>query len=110
MPQCLYENRGKMLSRRIGRKLRKTKFSILVDESADVSTSQNFCIMVRFADASEVVSKFWGLMPIFTAEDPDGVAEGATGRRIFSAIMKTLSDFDIPVANMLVLDLMGAAQ
>lgn len=55
--------------------------------------------MVSFADGSEVATKLWSLVPIFTAEDPEGVAEGATGRRIFSSVMKTLSDFDIPAAN-----------
>ena len=55
--------------------------------------------MVRFEDASEVVSKCWSLVLIFTAEDPEEVAEGATGRSIFSAVMKTLSNFDIPVAS-----------
>lgn len=39
--------------------LRHDKFCILVDESTDISTSQNVCIMIRVAEKGAVVSKFW---------------------------------------------------
>ncbi|KAK4328801.1 hypothetical protein Pmani_000820 [Petrolisthes manimaculis] len=49
--------------------LRQSKFRILVDESTDVSTSQNVVIMVRFPEDQSVVTKFWDLVPIFSPED-----------------------------------------
>lgn len=55
----------------LGEKLRHNKFSILVDESTDISTSQNVCIVVRLAEEAAVVSKFWDLVPIFSNDDPE---------------------------------------
>lgn len=85
----------------LGEKLRHNKFSILVDESTDISTSQNVCIVVRLAEEAAVVSKFWDLVPIFSNDDPEGANEGATSSRIFSSIMKSLNNYEVPVSNII---------
>ncbi|MPC26227.1 Zinc finger protein 862 [Portunus trituberculatus] len=92
---------AKCYKEELAEKLRHNKFSILVDESTDVTTSQNVCIVARFAEEAAVVSKFWDLLPIFSSDNLEGASEGATSNRIFSSIMKSLSDFVVPVSNII---------
>jgi hypothetical protein len=42
--------------------LKQVKFSIVIDESTDISTCKNLCIIVRFYDSrnNKIVSKFFG--------------------------------------------------
>lgn len=81
--------------------LKKSKFSILGDESMDILVSQNLCIMVRYAGGNAFVNKFWDLVLVFRSDNPQTVSEGATSNRIFSAILKSFSDFVVPVDNWL---------
>lgn len=57
--------------------------------------------MARFAEEAAVVSKFWDLVPIFSSDDPEGAGEGATSNKIFFSIIKSLSDFEVPVSNII---------
>lgn len=57
--------------------------------------------MVRFPEGDCVVTTFWDLVPIFSTDDPAGANEGATANIIFSTIMKSFSQFDIPVSNII---------
>lgn len=38
-------------------------------------------------------------MPVFSSDNPEAANEGATGTRLFSPIMKSFSDFAVPVDN-----------
>lgn len=42
-----------------------------------------------------------GLIPVFSSDDPKGAREGATSNRIFNCIMKSFTDFDVPVSNII---------
>ena len=81
--------------------LKQNKFSILVDESTDISTSQNLCIMVRVVEGNAVVTKFWDLVPLFSSEDLSKANEGATAARLFSEIMKTFTENGVPISNII---------
>ncbi|XP_051168521.1 uncharacterized protein LOC127286207 [Leptopilina boulardi] len=81
--------------------LKKNKFSILVDESTDISSVKTFCILVRFyaENCGKILSRFWDLQQVFTESDPDGAEEGATARRLFTIMKKTFDKHQIPFAN-----------
>lgn len=51
-------------------------------------------------EETEVVSKFWDLMPIFNT-DAEGASESATSSNIFFYINKSFNDFEVPVSNII---------
>ncbi|CAG5029609.1 unnamed protein product [Parnassius apollo] len=55
----------------LDKKLKTEKFSVMPDESTDVSTHKASCIIVRYYDVEEnkIVSKFWDLCKIFSSDD-----------------------------------------
>lgn len=84
-------------------KLTKGKFSVLSDESTDISTHKASCIIVRYfdPDQNKIVSKFWELCKIFNSEDPQMAEEGATGENLYKILMKSFSDRNISTENII---------
>lgn len=65
--QSVYQNvLAKCYKESLAGTLRQNKFSILIDESTDISTSQNVCIMIRVHGKTTVVSRFWDLVPVLS--------------------------------------------
>lgn len=83
--------------------LKANKFSILVDESTDISSVKTFCIIVRLycENLGNIVSRFWDLQQVFTENDPVGAEEGATARRLFTLMKNSFEKFDIPFSNVI---------
>lgn len=84
-------------------KLKRNKFSVISDESTDISTQKSSCIVVRFYDdnSKQIISKFWELSKIFDSSNPDLANEGATGKNLFNALIKSFEKEDIPVTNLI---------
>ncbi|GBP33760.1 Target of rapamycin complex subunit lst8 [Eumeta japonica] len=84
-------------------KLKRSKFSAISDESTDISTQKSSCIVLRFYDenSKQIVSKFWELSKIFDSSNPDLANEGATGKNLFNALIKSFQDANIPLTNLI---------
>ncbi|CAK1583027.1 unnamed protein product [Parnassius mnemosyne] len=84
-------------------KLKQNKFSVICDESTDISTQKASCIVVRFRDekSKQIVSKFWELMKIFDLSNPDLNNEGATGKNLFNALIKSFEQENVPLTNLI---------
>lgn len=80
-------------------KLKQSKFSVISDESTDISTQKSSCIVVRFYDekSKQIVSKFWELSKIFDSSNPELANEGATGKNLFNALIKSFQHVNIPL-------------
>jgi len=80
--------------------LQNTKFSLLTDESTDITCIKTACVVVRFNDTAlkKIVSEFWELYKIF---DSTNANEGATAENLFKGIIKSLEDNSIPLSNMI---------
>lgn len=48
--------------------LRQTKFSLIIDESTDRSTTKHLCLVVRHVKNNHVSDNFFGLIPIVNAD------------------------------------------
>ena len=84
-------------------KLKQSKFSAISDESTDISTQKSSCVVVRFYDeqSNKIVSKFWELSKIFDSSNPDLANEGATGKNLFNALIKSFEKEDVPLTNLI---------
>lgn len=85
----------------LAKKLQEMKFSILTDESTDISCSKTSCIVVRYFDEGclKIVSKFWKLQQVYSGNDSARANEGATSANLFSGIMKSFEEHNIPLEN-----------
>ncbi|KAK3926633.1 Zinc finger protein 862 [Frankliniella fusca] len=105
---------GRSESESLTEKLKTKKFSVIIDESTDIGTVKNLCINVRFVDSIEVlneageptmrrrlVTKFWKLVQVFSPNDADAAAEGATAEKLFGAMQSSLDDAQVPRANVI---------
>ena len=74
--------------------LRTYKFSILFDESTDVSTKKHGCIIVRFFNVhlNKVITALWAIVPIYN--DDDEVSE-ATANGLYNRIIESFGNFVI---------------
>ncbi|XP_038221451.1 uncharacterized protein LOC119839286 [Zerene cesonia] len=83
--------------------LRESKFSVLVDESTDISAVKTMCIVVRLFDpqTSKITSLLWELRPLFEKYDFDAANLGATGEAIYDSIVKSFQDRNVPLSNII---------
>jgi len=83
--------------------LKNTKFSILTDESTDISCIKQACIVVRYfnKDMSRIVSHFFELSNIFETNDYKKAQEGATGKNVYGCIFKSFAENNIPFENVI---------
>lgn len=73
-------------------KIKSEKFSVLVDESTDISTIKTMCILVTFYDKNIelIVTSLWSLAPIFGENDDfEAASRGATAESSFCTIIKS---------------------
>lgn len=73
--------------------LKETVFSVIIDETTDISTCKCLVILVRYYNnlKEKVVDSFFGLIEL----------EQATADAIFKAVLNVFSKFDIPVTNII---------
>lgn len=83
--------------------LKCSKFSLIIDESTDISSVKTLCICVRFfhPKTCKVDTLFWKLIQIFSDDEPEKANEGATSQRLYEEIIKILSQNNIPLQNMI---------
>lgn len=83
--------------------LKKTKLSILTDESTDISCVKQACIVVRYfnTDKGRIVSHFFELSAVFGPNDFEKAHEGATGKNLYDCLIKSFSDSNIPLKNII---------
>ncbi len=81
-------------------KLKKTKFSLLTDESTDIASTKTSCILVRYYDEERgsIVSNFWDLVQVLK---PGGVTS-ATAEHLYQNICHSLEERGIPKENLVV--------
>lgn len=78
--------------------LKSQKFSVLIDESTDISSTKTMCVVVRYYDLKigRVVSRFWDLIDLFS---DDNVDHTTTAKRLFEVVIKSFEDCSIPLKN-----------
>lgn len=83
--------------------LQTTKFSILTDESTDISTVKTACVIVRYYDAysGKIVSRFWDLVQVFLVSDSQCVDKGATAEHLFKILIESFEKYDIRSVNII---------
>lgn len=87
-------------------KLKTHQFSVLTDESTDISCTKTACILVRYFDFddSEVKTRFWNLANVFDHSSDSNDTNfadvaNATAQNLFEAITKSCEEYDIPLEN-----------
>ncbi|CAH1099852.1 unnamed protein product [Psylliodes chrysocephalus] len=83
--------------------LKCNKFSLIIDESTDISSVKTMCICVRFfhPKVCRVQTLFWRLLQIFSGDEPEKANQGATSQRLYEEILKLFSKNDFPLQNMI---------
>lgn len=83
----------------LSEKLKKTKFSILTDESTDISSTKTSWLLVRYfdEDQGQIVSKFWDLIQVL---EP-GKATSATAEHLYNNIITSFNEREIPMENVI---------
>lgn len=86
--------------------LKETKFSILTDESTDISCKKASCIVVRFYDktSQQIKSFLWELVQVFSENQSN---EGATAEHLYQAIIVSFQN-QVPLNNIIGSALMDA--
>ncbi|KAB0790621.1 hypothetical protein PPYR_14935 [Photinus pyralis] len=82
--------------------LKMSKFSILTDESTDISCQKTACIVVRYYDqgCSRIRSSFWELIQLFgDSADQGTVDTSVTGERLYNVIVNSFEKHNIPLSN-----------
>lgn len=79
-------------------KLKKYEFSVIVDESTDVSSTKCLCVIVKYfdIDARTINTEILELIDVYGSDDEN---VGSTGESLYSRLMKTLNTYHIPPDN-----------
>ena len=82
---------------RLGDILKNHKFSVLIDESTDITVQQSICIVVRYWDEEreEVHDSLWDLVAVFDGDENCK----ADSESIFNKVIKTFKEVDVPIDN-----------
>ena len=86
---------GKVARDNIAETLRYSKFSIIIDETTDISTKKTCAVVVKYYDekAATIQTRFLELLEIFD----DISSEGSTGQHLFDILQKLFNDNNIPL-------------
>lgn len=81
-------------------KLKNVLFSVMIDESTDISQTQNLCIIVRFYDSiqGKITSCFWELYQIFNNVDN---SNEASAEHIYNCVKKSFDKYLVPFSNII---------
>ncbi|KAL7287824.1 hypothetical protein TKK_0018198 [Trichogramma kaykai] len=84
---------------RLGHILKINFFSLLVDESTDVSIKQCMCIVVRYfcPETNSVRESLWDLVSIFDGDEKTKADAETLSEKIF----ETFRNYDVPLTNIL---------
>lgn len=75
----------------LSEKLKRSKFSVLVDESTDIATVKQMCVVIRFFDSErlKIETYFWELVPV----------QNSTAESMFNAIIQTFTEKNVSLTN-----------
>lgn len=81
--------------------LKRRKFSVLIDESTDISTVKTICIVVRYFDSEKhkVKTSLWELVPLYTQEAD--VARQGTAENLFNIVTNSFIKKNISLNNII---------
>lgn len=79
--------------------LKKTKFSILVDESTDIAVTKTVCILVRYfaEELGKIKTSLWELLPLYQEET--NVDYQGTADHLYKVIINTFTQKEIALSN-----------
>lgn len=80
-------------------KLRKCKFSVIIDETTDASTTKCLCVIVKYYDSAtcKFNTETLELIDIYNNDDNENV--GSSGENLYGRLMKTFNTHQIPLEN-----------
>ncbi|XP_042884051.1 uncharacterized protein LOC122260719 isoform X1 [Penaeus japonicus] len=89
---------GNFITDGLIQKLRKYRFSIIIDETTDVSTQKCLAIIVKFFDAEEgaMKTRLLDLVDVY-GDNPD--LTGSTGESLYQNLLRILKNNNIPLTN-----------
>ena len=92
---------GKKCSTRISRFTEKNKFSIIIDETTDVSTAKTCAVVVKYfyIDSECIQTRLLDLFDIYSHSNNE--IEESTGQHLFDIILKLLEKREIPLENLI---------
>lgn len=88
---------GESFKQDLAQILKKTMFSICVDESTDISKEKSLAVLVRYVDPIDyrTYTKQWAMIPVF--EKGKNAIAGA--QRLFECIQDSFASYDIDMDN-----------
>ncbi|XP_066963613.1 zinc finger protein 862-like [Macrobrachium rosenbergii] len=99
---------GTCISNELVSKLRINKFSVIIDETTDVSSTKCLTIFVKFFDQEAKLMKT-GLLQLIDVYDENNEMVGSTGENLYNMIVNTLNAYNIPLDNLVGFAADGAA-
>lgn len=88
--------------------LRNNPFSMVIDESTDVSTTKCLSVLVKYFDSNEEMIKT-RLLDLLNVYENHSSNVGSSGESLFQLIMNTINSNDIPLNNLVGLAADGAS-
>ncbi|XP_066939776.1 zinc finger BED domain-containing protein 5-like [Macrobrachium rosenbergii] len=81
--------------------IKKNKFSMIIDETTDISTSKTCAVLVKYHDevSKKIETRLLDLLNLYDPSNSD--SEGSTGQHLFNLITKLLLDHQIPLENLI---------
>ena len=92
---------GKAAQQELVDSLKKYQFSIIIDETTDISTYKSCAVLVKYhdEDSKRIETRFLDLLDVYALSDNE--SEGSTGQHLFTLITNLLSDHQIPLKNLI---------
>lgn len=87
----------------LAQKLQNNQFSVMTDETTDVSTVKTACVVVRYFDqeAQKICSAFWELYKVFKeTPDADDIPT-ANAENLYRALIDSLTNRNVPLNNVI---------
>lgn len=80
--------------------LKVQKFSILIDESTDISVTKTVAVVVRYFDSKpgQIISRFWDLIQLFEANTTE---HSANAEKLFKVVIESFQKYSIPLENII---------
>lgn len=89
---------GKCVTNELVEKLKHCNFSVIVDESTDVSTTKCLTVIVKYYDP-ETKAINTGTLELIDIYDGNRESVGSTGENLFNLLLHTFTSNEIPVNN-----------
>lgn len=89
---------GNHVAKNKSRKLRSNKFSLIIDETTDISVQKACALIVKYFDRDEGEIKT-AMLDIISVYDGD--TSGSSGESLFKIIINCLNSLQIPLSNMI---------